>query len=695
MPPKTKNPAQKGYPDQTLAEITVDRARKIAKELGITNAGKYLKDQLIPLIRDKLAVIEDCLQCGGGACCPDQHVFPADNPNSEDLDDSDDQTESSPHRSALAELNKASNQDTTVPGAAPPVSFVQHVQDQIASELSTDATRPGPSGLQPPPPPNFDSFERSFSDATVQQQSEMAANTSIASSHSEFSDDDPEFAARMQEVQRRQDQEEAALRAELERQAKDDAAKLQKKKQREKRRRAKQQQAIDEKEKRHQDRLQQLREEARARAESAATSDAGAVAGDNEVFSSSSIPPRRSSVSTRSMSTRSSSSGRSRTETRSVSFPESVRSESARPAGDSDYHPEYSSPTPRARSVSSNLDTDIIVQLMEQQSESNRMLADAIAKLGDARPNQVPISALSGFGSSAPPNPPPGQSAASSGTGLQLLEPGNPDMARDLGLSNVPLNWAFEGKMESVDLNKIKKTMVSGKHRSNQGLVLRQQYWPHDCVSAASAHLMTPVGAPPTFDNISFAQYQEGMIQKILLEAPASLDVPTINKLKFQSFLIKLAYSLTWEQVRSIGDRFIGAWENKAVNWSNWDAIKAFLTEAAEQTRLSAILQPSATPGAVGAAPRQPNPKPGNPNGARRKWVTETNGVPWSYMKSKGICCQFNHKECPQKTDHKIADSDVHHWCGGCFATSKGSTKEAHPALSCKKGPFNNKSLFS
>ena len=34
-------------------------------------------------------------------------------------------------------------------------------------------------------------------------------------------------------------------------------------------------------------------------------------------------------------------------------------------------------------------------------------------------------------------------------------------MARDLGLSNVPLNWAFEGKMDSVDLNKIKKTMVS------------------------------------------------------------------------------------------------------------------------------------------------------------------------------------------------------------------------------------------
>ena len=80
---------------------------------------------------------------------------------------------------------------------------------------------------------------------------------------------------------------------------------------------------------------------------------------------------------------------------------------------------------------------------------------------------------------------------------------------------------------------------------------------------------MTPVGVAPTFDNVTFAQYQEGMLQKILLEAPATLHIPTINKMKFQSFLIKLSYSLTWEQVRSIGDRFIEAWENKTVEWNN------------------------------------------------------------------------------------------------------------------------------
>ena len=108
----------------------------------------------------------------------------------------------------------------------------------------------------------------SFTDATVQQQIEIAANTSIVSTNSEFSDDDPEFAARLEDIQRRQAQEEADLRAELEKQAQDEASKLRKKKQREKCRRTKQQQTIDEKEKQHQDRLQQLRDEARARAES-------------------------------------------------------------------------------------------------------------------------------------------------------------------------------------------------------------------------------------------------------------------------------------------------------------------------------------------------------------------------------------------------------------------------------------------
>ena len=175
MPPKGKTQAQKGYPDQTLAEITVDRARKISTKLGILNPGKYVKDQLISLIRDKLAAVEVCQPCGGGPCRPEEHVFPAESPVTEDLgsesdDSSVEASDFSPHRSALAELNKTTNSDQTIPGAAPAVSFAQHVRDQFVPEEPTDQVQSGSSGQ---PPPHCDSFEMSFSDASVQQQSEI------------------------------------------------------------------------------------------------------------------------------------------------------------------------------------------------------------------------------------------------------------------------------------------------------------------------------------------------------------------------------------------------------------------------------------------------------------------------------------------------------------------------------------------
>ena len=158
-----------------------------------------------------------------------------------------------------------------------------------------------------------------------------------------------------------------------------------------------------------------------------------------------------------------------------------------------------------------------------------------------------------------------------------------------------------------------------------------------------------------------------------------------------------MSYSLTWDQVRKIGDRFLESWENRTFEWDNWDRIKSFVTEAAEQARLAALHTPNARPGAPnGGAPRQNPAKPGNPRGGPpKKWITDIAGVPWSYMKGKDICCQFNSGDCLIKGDHKVGESLVHHWCGGCFASSKGVTKSAHKALDCKKGPFNDKSLFA
>ena len=74
---KKKSKPPQSYAAQKLCEITVARGRLIAASLGIQNYGKLNKDALIPLIRDRLALVESCVECGGGPCLPDDHVFPA------------------------------------------------------------------------------------------------------------------------------------------------------------------------------------------------------------------------------------------------------------------------------------------------------------------------------------------------------------------------------------------------------------------------------------------------------------------------------------------------------------------------------------------------------------------------------------------------------------------------------------------
>ena len=694
MPPKTGR-AKTPYPAQRLSEINVNRARSIAGSLKIADYSSKRKADLIPLIRDQLALVEVCQPCGGGPCRPDEHVFPEVTAAGGDDTSSDLEGEGteggnaslesvpgddSPSRSVLRSLNGAKNHDEAVPSATKPTSFEAYVHDELF-DATVSHSGPGPSH-RTPGTPAFDSFEVGFNETSVQHQNQIAADTRLPSSNGDTSEEDEEFSERIAEIQARQEREAAELRASLERRLAEEQKKAElarKQRERKKSKQARQQKKVDDREKAHQDYLQRLRDEAQSRISAVAGQSA-----DDDVFQES-TPTR-----TPSQSDSSAPSSRARSDNR-VSFPQfdnrQPRSESARPAPN-EFHPEYQASPKRTRSTGASIDQDIVSQLMAHQSETTKVLAAALEKLATNNAGQVPISALSGFDASSG-----APSCAKSNSGnLQLIEPENPEMARELGL-NVPLNWALNGPVTSVDISKIKKSMVSGKHRSNQGLVLRQQFWPHDCVSAASSHLM-PDGAVPTFDNLMFAQYQEGMIQKVLIEA-SSIDIQTKNKLRFQNFLIKLSYSLTWQQVRSIGDRFLDAWENKTVEWDDWEAIKTYLKDAAEQTRLAAALKPTSAPGALSGAPHGNLPRPGNPKPMKKRgWITDANGVPWSYMKGKTICCQFNVKECPHSGDHKIGEHPVHHWCGGCFATSKGSIKEAHPAMGCKKGPFNNKSLF-
>ena len=125
----------------------------IAGTLGIQNYGKLTKDALIPLIRERLALVENCADCGGGPCVPDDHIFPATEPGSargsgsDGNDSKTSRTNDSPSREHLRSLNRAQHPtDATITGFEIRTSFVQHVEDQFYPRKPGSETSSGQQG---------------------------------------------------------------------------------------------------------------------------------------------------------------------------------------------------------------------------------------------------------------------------------------------------------------------------------------------------------------------------------------------------------------------------------------------------------------------------------------------------------------------------------------------------------------------
>ena len=250
---------------------------------------------------------------------------------------------------------------------------------------------------------------------------------------------------------------------------------------------------------------------------------------------------------------------------------------------------------------------------------------------------------------------------------------------------NPPINLGITGDLNGADLSKIKKNMVSGKDRAGEGFVLQQTSWPHHCLSKASRHILGK-NFKVKHHNQTPAQFSEGMIQKIILETPkADLNPLVKNKLKFFSFVTKLTYSLNWKDILSIMEDFFEAVENEHIDWESWPVIERFLKDAYEQIRFSEGFRPRAHSAPDGAGAR---PNGGGDSG--KKMPDDANGVPTSYMKDNHICCGFNLGFCKTQDggDHKMYNTMLRHWCGGCHKKSKA--KLAHPASGCKNGPFGN-----
>ena len=243
-------------------------------------------------------------------------------------------------------------------------------------------------------------------------------------------------------------------------------------------------------------------------------------------------------------------------------------------------------------------------------------------------------------------------------------------------------NWEFVGDRNSVDIGRMKKTMTSGENSCDQGTVLSQIHWPHSLVSIASS------SKPAKHSKLTFSQFTEGMIGKMLLEAdPDRLDPRLKNQMLFFHFLIKISYSLPWNLVLEVAARHFRALEQLHTSWDDWDAIHTALKTAYEQVRMSAFLQKGGNGPAGGGGGPTPAPK-----GDELCF-----GIPTRWIRSKNICVKFNFESCQSQADHVVAigkppvNTTILHLCAGCF--NKGQSTKAHGAKSCPNRPHQS-SLF-
>ena len=109
-----------------------------------------------------------------------------------------------------------------------------------------------------------------------------------------------------------------------------------------------------------------------------------------------------------------------------------------------------------------------------------------------------------------------------------------------------------------------------------------------------------------------------------------------------------MSYWLAWKDILSISEQVFKAYEYDQVSLDDWLDIEPFLKEAYDQAKMATAIRPGFVPGgappAYSSAPQQSgHAKSDNP---KKKWMDNANGVPWTYMKSKNICCGYNILTC-------------------------------------------------
>ena len=661
----TRRTQNTGYAAETLSQVNLIRARAIATQYSVVNPEKFELKDLLPKIRERMLLVKQCAECSNAQCLPESHVFPAVNPYAELDEDGNPivrpQENEGPDAQALAALNLASNLDRVVQRAQDAPSFLDSLpggpapqqpgSDPPALALGGPPTledigpEMSPSGSQHHHNSEslFDSFNARINDSNNSVFGNEGDDQS-EDSDAEDNEDEEAFQAQIRALKEKNETRLNTHRNSLASKASEEAKKHQRqqdkiKKQQEKQ--AHRQKILDDIEAQFQASLRDVEAEVQQQQQ-----DLQADLGSSRSRASRTSKKRSVSI---------------------ADSPTTPRSKSVRPTT-----------SPRG------VDLADLVEIMDrQQSMMNKQHERTLglvttALKGMASSQRVPVANIENFGGCS------SSSDVDKSGRSQVIPAGNPDAAREHGF-HPPINWGLTGSMDNIDLNKIKKSMQSGKNRTGaDGIVIRQHYWPHDCLSKASRHILGR-NVKVKHGNQTQTMFTEGFLQKLLIDTPkASMDPILCNKIKFFAMLTKLSYTLPWQDILSIAEDFFESYEYDHISWDSWPVVEQFVKDSYEQIKLSSFSRPRSNSAPAGSGAGFAG------NFQKKPLPEDANGVPLSYMRKQFICCKFNLESCEVQAggDHKAGNATLHHWCGGCFKQSNGATKAAHTATSCTKGPF-------
>lgn len=332
------------------------------------------------------------------------------------------------------------------------------------------------------------------------------------------------------------------------------------------------------------------------------------------------------------------------------------------------YPPHYPSYYPPMHVAPPSDTAAILKSMMEMQAKQGEQFLQAVKDM--TKPASTTTIPIAPFGQQSSSN------TSTSTQGRIRLEPlPNPANALLLGVQAAPVS-AIVGDTTNMDLTKLKNKMVSGERASGAGCILKEERWPHKCLSDEMCF-----DQPDDFKDATYLHFASGMVNKVLLETPSDrIDTEMGNMLHFFAGISNLHHTRPWNNLKPVISSFFRSIERGHQTWSNSEAILAVISRA-KYNSLSA--PPSRQP------LRQPDITGGVPPKDKKSYNDPIEGIPRPFLRQNDLCILFNLGICNQTSSHTVKQgaSKVIHGCAGCFKLGRGHAAD-HGATKCPSRPF-------